>query len=269
MTDEKILSTLEALFGDTPPGSPPEPPPGDPNAPPADPKAQPPEASGIGKTIATGAAVTGAVVDGGVIAKTIKDGVVADIYDELRKWIAKGDTLETFQKRVEEIAKNKGWLQDETELRRAWRAKLIYETHMREHYQAQRHRELTNPNVLELFPYWEYVHGELREPRVPRPLHLSWHGLIIPANNDWWKTHFGPNGWGCTCGVRPVSRRELKRMGKAAPDEAPNNGSRVVVDKYTGEKREVPNGIDPGFDMTPGEWIERSGINAPEKPEAP
>ncbi|MCP1217121.1 phage minor head protein [Acetobacter orientalis] len=40
---------------------------------------------------------------------------------------------------------------------------------------------------------------------------MAWDGMILPANDPWWNTHYPPNGWQCHCTVEPVSRRDLKR----------------------------------------------------------
>ncbi len=99
-------------------------------------------------------------------------------------------------------------------------------------------------------PYWEYRHGDSA---VPRPEHLAWDGLILPADDPWWQTHYPPNGWGCKCKVFALSARDLKRMGKSGPDTAPDNGTYQWTDKKTGETHTVPKGIDPGWDYNVGE----------------
>lgn len=201
---------------------------------------------------------------GRVVARAVKEGVIADVYEALGEWIARGETLLTFQQRIEEISRKTGWMATRTEEHRAWRARIIFETNMRMHYQAERFRQLSEPSMMEFYPYWQYVHGHLRTPMRPRPEHVAWDGLVIRADDPWWRTHFGPNGFGCTCGVRVVSRWDLKKMGKDAPDEPPNWGTVKYTDPGTGETREIPKGVDPGFDCTPVEWIERLPMRAKE-----
>lgn len=236
---------VERLFAD-------EPPPDD--LPPEDDIA-PPSESDLPKVAPTAAAARTA-------ARSMKQAVIADIYDALAAAIEAGETLETFQQRVEEISVRKGWMAASNEDQRAWRARIIYETNLRMHYQAERLRQISAPEMTEFYPYWQYVHGQLRTPMRPREDHVAWDGLVIRADDPWWKTHFGPNGWGCTCGVRVISRRDLARMGKEKPDEPPNWGTEPYTDPATGETREIPRGIDPGFDVTPDEWIARLGLHA-------
>jgi hypothetical protein len=88
---------------------------------------------------------------------------------------------------------------------------------------------------------------------TPRPLHQKWHGTVLRHDDPWWKTHFPMNGWGCKCGVRARSARDLEKLGKAGPDAAPNDGTDEWIDKVTGEVHTVPRGVDPGFDFNVGE----------------
>lgn len=123
-------------------------------------------------------------------------------------------------------------------------------------YSAGRYAQQTEPETLAAFPFWQYVHsGAVHF----RPQHKGWNGITLRADDPWWDTHYGPNGWGCGCWVRPVSARKLARMGKAAPDTAPPVKMVEHVIRKTGEVIQVPEGIDPGFDYNPGkEWTGRA-----------
>ena len=80
----------------------------------------------------------------------------------------------------------------------------------------------------------------------PRPLHLSWNKLVLPADDPWFKTHYPPNGWGCRCRVTAVSEANARRDGgRFGP--APDDG----INPRTG----APNGIDKGFAYMPGDSV--------------
>ena len=84
-------------------------------------------------------------------------------------------------------------------------------------------------------------------------MHQSWNGKILPADDPWWKTHFPPNGWGCQCRVHAVDDAYLQKMGKAGPDTAPDDGTYDYFNKVSSVTlRDIPNGIDPGWDYAPG-----------------
>lgn len=102
----------------------------------------------------------------------------------------------------------------------------------------------------------------------PRPEHLRWAGTILPVDDPFWRTHFPPNGWGCKCTVRQITRREADSLlakgeqtfkvgdeertvtySGTAPDAGP---PKLFINRRTGESIEIPDGIDPGWHTNPG-----------------
>lgn len=189
-------------------------------------------------------AVRGAAHDHAfVVAGAHRVDMVADIQQVLQRALDDGATLEAFREDFFAVLDNYGWQPDGG---RAWRARVIYETNLRTSYAAGRHQQLQEVKATR--PYWMYEHSDAVI--TPRPLHLEWDGLVLLADDPWWQTHYPPNGWGCQCRVRSLNARDLKRLGKDGPDEAPASQTRRVTHK--GEVVEVPEGIDPGWDHAPG-----------------
>jgi uncharacterized protein with gpF-like domain len=183
------------------------------------------------------------------VAGAARDDLLADLREAVKKAVAKGTTLAEFQKDFDALVQKSGWSYKGS---RGWRTRVIYETNLRTSYQAGRYKQMTDPEVMQRRPYWQYVHGDSKN---PRPEHLAWDGLVLPADDPWWETHYPPNGWGCKCKVLTLSPRELKKLGKDEPDSAPDNGSRLVEVPGRGLER-VPNGIDPGWAYNVGEAAE-------------
>lgn len=108
-------------------------------------------------------------------------------------------------------------------------------------------------------PYILYVRTASSEPRRE---HLGWVGVILPIDDDWWKTHWPPNGWGCKCTIRQISAREAERLLGREPGDggvvyratAPDDGPPRIFanDRRGGEVTAVPAGIDPGWQTNPG-----------------
>jgi len=187
-----------------------------------------------------------------MVAGAQRADVIQDFRDAIDKAISRGTTLEEFRKDFDSIVARHGWSFNGG---RGWRTRIIYETNLRGAYAAGRFRQLTDPDLLSLRPWWQYHHSDAVA--NPRPLHVSWDGLILRHDNPWWRTHYPPNGWGCQCSVTALGKRDLERLGKKGPDKAPTDGSREFVDKVTGEVHQVPKGIDPGFDFTPGAPVDK------------
>jgi hypothetical protein len=56
----------------------------------------------------------------------------------------------------------------------------------------------------------------------------------------------------CRCRVETLSQRDMDRLGRSGPDQAPDDGTYEWHDKRTGQTHTIPKGIDPGWGYTPG-----------------
>lgn len=174
-----------------------------------------------------------------VVAGAQRADLLTDLRQSVDAAISQGISLNTFKKQFKDIVAKHGW---EHRGNADWRAQIIYDTNMRQSYNAGRWEQ------LQQFPYWQYKHGHSA---TPRQEHLRWHDLVLPANSPWWTTHFPQNGWGCTCSVRGITEGQLKRQGLSVSPEPPDERYEWVNPK-TGEALTVPKGIDPGFDYSVG-----------------
>ena len=74
------------------------------------------------------------------------------------------------------------------------------------------------PELLARCPYWKYIHSE--SVLHPRQEHLDWDGLTLSHDDDFRKTHYPPNDWGCQCQVMAV--RALGEDDRTKPPEGWN-----------------------------------------------
>lgn len=176
---------------------------------------------------------------GFMIAGAQRDALLADFRGAIDKALESGGTLESFRKDFDRIVATHGWSYNGS---RGWRSRVIFETNLRTAHQAGRHAQMTDPDVASYRPYWRYRHGDSRQPRLQ---HLAWDGLVLAADDPWWQTHYPPNDWGCKCFVEALSKRQLQKLGKDDPDQAPH----VTIDPKTG----APEGIGKGWDYNVGE----------------
>lgn len=195
-----------------------------------------------------------------VVAGATGDALLADLQQAVMAAHTEGIRLEEFRRRFEGIVAKHGWTGwtgEDTPAGRAWRARVIYEINLRTSQAAGRYAQMTHPDMVRVRPYWQYRHGEHRTPLMPRRQHLAWDGTVLRWDHPFWRTHYPPNGWLCSCGARPLSLRGLKRLGKDGPDDAPVIETRPVRDPVTGQITHVPVGIDEGWDHAPGrDWAE-------------
>ncbi len=179
-----------------------------------------------------------------MVAGANKKALVDDFKSEILKALEKGTTLEEFRAGFDDIVKRHGWSYNGD---RGWRTRTIFETNLRTAYAAGRYAQMTEPDTLATFPYWQYHHSGAIHPRLQ---HKAWDGEVYPANDPFWTVAYPPNGYGCGCFVTPVSRGGLRRMGKAGPDRAPD------LDQLGTDQ---PRGVDPSFAYNPGmAWLSQT-----------
>ncbi len=85
------------------------------------------------------------------------------------------------------------------------RAILLMRHHGFQAYAAAQHEQMMEQ--LPVMPYWKYL--TMGDERV-REAHAALHGLILPASDPFWQTHFPPWDWGCRCQVVPVLESEYQ-----------------------------------------------------------
>jgi hypothetical protein len=183
-----------------------------------------------------------------MVAGAMKADLLEDLRRAVDKSISQGTTLAAFRKDFDAIVQKHGWGYNGG---RNWRTRVIYETNLRTSYQAGRYQQMKA--VAHSRPYWQYRHSDYV--KKPRREHLRWDGLILRHDDPWWDTHYPPNGWGCRCSVRTLAERDMKKLGKSGPDQAPPlNWQEHLVGKRSGHPQQVraPQGIDPGWAYAPG-----------------
>lgn len=171
----------------------------------------------------------------------------ADLLNDLRAAVLKanqGGSIGEFRKDFAAAVKNSGWTGwtgSGTTAGVAWRTRVIYQTNIATSYAAGRWKQLNDPELLKVRPYWRYIHND--SVISPRPQHKAWGdaGLTLRHDHPFWKTHFPPNGWGCMCSVQAV------RGPKAGDATDPPEGWDTVQDKT-----QAPPGIDKGWAYAPG-----------------
>ena len=181
-----------------------------------------------------------------MVAGAADKALVGDFRQAVDKAISQGTGLQDFRKDFDELVKKYGWSHTGTA---AWRAQIIYRTNMSNAFAAGRYAQMTDPDVLAAFPYWQYQHVNCPHPRLQ---HVAWSGMVLRADDPFWATCYPPNGWMCHCIVTTVSERGLARMGKTGPDKSPDLKWQTYIDRTTGVVTRYPAGVDPGFAYNPG-----------------
>lgn len=230
-------------------------------------------------------------------AKVMREDVLQALRDELEKADAEGKTFDVFAKSVEPRMKALGWWEpQEAEdpqtgksvfIKPPARLRTIFQTNMRAARAERQYDRVVKGARFR--PYLLYQVG----PSVRhREQHLAWHGLLLPVEDSFWAFGYPPNGWGCKCHVRSVTKSEAAQLdgeGILAPNPEPEldddglptghvKDVRIPVQRTaptlplipwendrTGRVELVPQGIDPGFQHRPGEGRRKALERAPAK----
>ncbi len=191
------------------------------------------------------------------VAGVAEADVLEDIRGVVRRALDEGRTIEAFRGDLRETLQAKGWWGPRTvvdpltgerrlvDLSSPRRVRTIYRANLRSARAAGQWERIER--TRDALPWLEY---RLGPSEVHREEHAALEGTILAADDPFWATHFPPNGWGCKCWVRQLSSRQAERRGGvSAPPEVT---TRPWENPRTGEVRDVPVGVDPGWDRNPG-----------------
>lgn len=203
------------------------------------------------------------------VAKVMQLDILEDIRAQVDRAIAEGTTLQEFRRELTPTLQKKGWWGNQlatdpldgeekmVQLGSPRRLDTIYDTNLRSAYAAGRWEQIERTKGRR--PYLRYV--AILDERT-RPRHRTWHGTVLAADDPFWQTHFPPNGWRCRCNVQQLSQRDLERYGYKVAPGGPSTLTSTYQNPRTGRVRQVPVGIDPGFEHNPGAVAGRARAHA-------
>ncbi len=111
--------------------------------------------------------------------------------------ITSGPTWDHFAKHLRELVDRHEWYEvfpkdDKREFNR--RADVFRGVESRRLYMARNLEQLLHGN----FAIWVYRHGGSHR---PTPEHVAWDRIVLSSDHPFWRTHFPPNGFNCSCSV--------------------------------------------------------------------
>ena len=186
------------------------------------------------------------------VAKVVRKEILNDIRSAVDKALEEGKTFHEFQKELKPILQKKGWWGEQivvdtkgnaekVQLGSLYRLKTIYRTNMQTSYMAGRYQ--TQIENADNHPYWEYV--AVLDSRT-RPEHAQLNGLIYRYDDPFWSAFYPPNGWGCRCRVRALSKNQVKKNNiKIGNSDGLLSEEMHLVSKKTGELKPVTVYTDP------------------------
>lgn len=207
------------------------------------------------------------------VAKAMSRDVLETIRAAVDAAIADGTTIERFRDDLTPKLQALGWwgrkkmidpltAQAKTvQLGSPRRLGTIFRVNMRAAYQAGRWERIDAQKKT--FPYLRYV--SVMDGRE-RPQHHAWHDTVLPVDDPWWDTHYGPCDWECRCTAAAYNARQLARKGLAVTEEPTRFPDKPWTNKRTGEVHVIEEGIGPGWAYNVGK-ARLAGLAPPPMPD--
>jgi uncharacterized protein with gpF-like domain len=182
-----------------------------------------------------------------VVAGAMKMDLLQELRESVDEFISTGAGINEFRKRFTEIVEKHGWEHTGTIKSRA---RVIYDTNIRQAYAAGREVQINNPELRKLRPFGLYRHGGSKNPRDE---HLAWDGKVLPLDDPWWDTHTPKNDYNCSCLKFTLSKSDVKRLGLevTSGDKMPFANEFHEVEDNEGNVKKIPKGIGFGFNSRP------------------
>lgn len=154
------------------------------------------------------------------VAKMTELDLLKDTKKLLEKTLEEGKSYSEFKREATNLFEQKGWTgfkkvtdpktgeEKTVELGTPRRIKKIYYTNMQSAYAVGRYKEMLEE--ADVAPYWQYM--AIMDERT-RPEHQAMHQKVYKADDPFWSVFYPPNGWGCRCFVRNLTKGDFERSG--------------------------------------------------------
>ena len=177
------------------------------------------------------------------VARIMEKDVLKDVQASLEGALEEGVPFDEWRKAIAPAFDSSGWSDYNGEAEdNPSRLRTVYDTNMRTARMAgQLERQ---ERVKDLFPYVKWTLGPSK---IHRDQHLEWEGLVLPLDSEWVQSHIPPCGFGCRCGILPLTTAQAEDEGiSEEPDFE-------MVDWEDGEGNvtQAPEGVMPGFGQDP------------------
>ena len=153
------------------------------------------------------------------VAGVVGDQMLAILQADLFATIKAGDDLRKFKLRIKPRLQEAGFLSNLEDLKTGQKAlnashiETVYRTNTMNTYNTGRFVHQSSPSVVSTFPVWE-IRG-VKDTRT-RETHLATHGVMLLANDPFWKTAYPPFGWNCRCRVIPRTKKYLSSVSSSS-----------------------------------------------------
>ncbi len=165
------------------------------------------------------------------VAGVAQADMVQHVFDLLDDAIEKGTTIDDFKEAAGPS------LESEWGGPIPGRLELIFRNATQQANNGGRWKMMHNPHVLAARPYLQYDDVDDKGDRECDECHAC-HGVVLPADDPWWRSHHPQLHHGCRCQVRNLSREEAEHEGidKKGPSVDVDDGFGTAPDDDVGQE---------------------------------
>lgn len=176
------------------------------------------------------------------VAKVMEADILASVQKSLLSAIEDGTTFDEWKKDIKPTLDKSGWSSYVNPSAQPHRLVTIFETNMRVARAVGQWQRIVR--TRRALPYLVY---ELGPSERHRPAHVAMAGIIRPVDDEFWAQAMPPNGWGCKCHVRQITKYESDKRGGETDDSA------------------MPYDDDGDVEGIPDEWRYNPGASSRER----
>ena len=198
------------------------------------------------------------------VAKMMNKDLLTETKSAIESAMQNGTDFNTFKKRLKPYLMTKGWWGEQAVVNKAGgdpkdgeiqkvqlgstrRLRTIYQTNLHSSYAAgQWDRIQQNKELLPYLQYMPSVAGKKRDD------HKQYYNIVRPVDDPIWQSIYPPNGYGCLCWVKQLTKRQAEKSGIS---EEQVIETETVENPRTGQKQQVPVGIEPSFAHNHGDRL--------------
>lgn len=144
-----------------------------------------------------------------------KAQILRRFYEEILAALEDGNTFSEFRLNMNDFLESEGYTGLDP-----LQADNIFRTNVQTAYNVGHYKQMTDPGVMRLRPYWQY---DAVNDSHTRPSHLLMDGRVFPADSPVWDTWFPPNGFRCRCTVKTLSKRQVEARGLTVETKPPKD----------------------------------------------
>lgn len=174
------------------------------------------------------------------VAKMIDEDLLKNTRDLITKSLETGTTFSEFKKQLKPLLSADGWgnmTDNKAELNR--RLKTIYHTNLQTAYSAGQWERIQQ--TKQFLPYLQYMPSMSENKRLE---HKKFYNIVRPVDDPIWQSISPPNGYGCRCWIKQISKTKAEKIGISDPV---NLDMETVENPRTGEMMTTPKGVHFSF----------------------